>query len=1087
MNPRIATSLGIAALLGLMWRIAPPAEGAREASREESRKEASAHKQETAALSRQGPWLATCRFFGQDPPQTEADSARLCAPKDNPPSYTFVIATVPDPSRSRLAMFLDRAIESIQKGAQAAAWQFDSQWLPWTLTQDEAGGKMWVPADPGISEPGILIFRGKPSAKAAQFPHAVLLLFVAGETPTGGIDLAAFHKALQYREAFQEKAPFIVIGPTFSGSLPSLAKALGPVPPDRVLAVASGTVTRTDYIHIFQGLPFSKNFWSGALSSSETTRDVKVVAGRLNIGLNQVAILSEDETAFGGAATAQTEVPSIRFPREISSLRNAWQTASGQQKPLNNDPIPFSLRDLEGGADSVPVFGVGQTPVSQYAVLTELARRIRQKFRLVEISATNVFDALFIAGVLHEGAPDTRLLIPAPDLLFTRAAREQSLTGVLALSHYPLYPLQSKASDPGRKNIDVFPDGYSEGVYRATVQLLTRNGAAYVPVLDWLHESTAAGFQPVAAFPHAGNADDGTLTPDANSLTAYRDVPLPRQWWIFDVIAICAGIWLGYRVLTASRDPRTSYEVFRTPAGAGAACHRIFLIFALGWMMIILAVLNVPLGAPIIDTSSAKMFLPIVLGVSVLVLITALVRSAQRGRLAGWTALAGWVGFAAILASLVYLGTDWVDANLLAIRVVHVDSGASPAVPIALLVFALLSCSIFQMNRLSMARHRNPGRPRPGLRNFDIALARNLNLFGARVEGVTEHPAMGFPKVWPLAGVALLFVIVVAWVEPWRFLYTSDGRGISLIIFILAAIVLAAMGWTLHALRLVWKSLRRFLNELNWLPMEGAFRRLPHQFSGSAIWAGMPMSRSFVTFFGSTECLCEFVEAYSRLDRPDAQFLNDAKEHLVRLEESEQELRRWERSHVLHGHRQLVKNYRRCADFLLYRYLVPLWNSGKSDPDPGRGEHSAEDPDRVSPEEKAYRLAAKFVALRYAAWLRYVLRHIRNLLFFISIGYVCLSLALLSVSFQAPQVIRWFLTILFLAIGVVLLQIMIQMDRDAVLSRMADDTVGQLNKGFYIRAASYVSLPLLGVLSNQFPGFARFLFSWLQPTMDALK
>jgi hypothetical protein len=61
------------------------------------------------------------------------------------------------------------------------------------------------------------------------------------------------------------------------------------------------------------------------------------------------------------------------------------------------------------------------------------------------------------------------------------------------------------------------------------------------------------------------------------------------------------------------------------------------------------------------------------------------------------------------------------------------------------------------------------------------------------------------------------------------------------------------------------------------------------------------------------------------------------------------------------------------------------------------------------------------------------------------------------------------------------------MDRDAVLSRMANTTVGELNTDFYVKALSYVGLPLVGVLSNQFPAFSRIIFSWMQPTLNSLK
>jgi hypothetical protein len=61
-----------------------------------------------------------------------------------------------------------------------------------------------------------------------------------------------------------------------------------------------------------------------------------------------------------------------------------------------------------------------------------------------------------------------------------------------------------------------------------------------------------------------------------------------------------------------------------------------------------------------------------------------------------------------------------------------------------------------------------------------------------------------------------------------------------------------------------------------------------------------------------------------------------------------------------------------------------------------------------------------------------------------------------------------------------------QMDRDAILSRLSGTEPGKLDRDFYYRVVSYGALPLLALLASQFPSIGRFLFSWLQPGLNAL-
>src|ERR1035441_4565238 len=144
---------------------------------------------------------------------------------------TFVIATVPDPLHTHFSLLFDRFIEAIQQGAQDEGYEYDSSWLPWETEepalvmladQDEADDRKTKRED----QPGILLFRNAkdtPSSPNEPYKKA-LIVFIVGEEPTRGIHRMQFENAVAWIEALQrhDGPPVAILGPTFSGSLPSL-------------------------------------------------------------------------------------------------------------------------------------------------------------------------------------------------------------------------------------------------------------------------------------------------------------------------------------------------------------------------------------------------------------------------------------------------------------------------------------------------------------------------------------------------------------------------------------------------------------------------------------------------------------------------------------------------------------------------------------------------------------------------------------------------------------------------------------------------------------------------------------------------
>jgi len=122
-------------------------------------------------------------------------------------------------------------------------------------------------------------------------------------------------------------------------------------------------------------------------------------------------------------------------------------------------------------------------------------------------------------------------------------------------------------------------------------------------------------------------------------------------------------------------------------------------------------------------------------------------------------------------------------------------------------------------------------------------------------------------------------------------------------------------------------------------------------------------------------------------------------------------------------------------------------------------------------------IVKQFLALRVAAYLRYVFAHMRNSLIG---GLVTGLLAVVGVTayvFEPKHFVSlagW----VALAIAVALtLWIFLQMDRNPTLSRIGGTTPGQVtfDRVFLTKLLTYAGIPILGLIATQFPQVGRML------------
>jgi hypothetical protein len=442
-------------------------------------------------------------------------------PTERVSQLKFVIALLPDPVHTHLPVLFDQFAAAVQEGAQDEKYDFDESWLPWededshyALLADEktANHEKEMKED----QPGVILFRRALDCSSEPGQHGGdcrsagssegLVVFIVGEDATHGIHREQFRNAMRWTAAIEPKTKnrptaVAILGPTFSGSLPSLALVfsdpeiagkldLPNTQNNHHLAIYSGSVSDDSSAENFRN-----RFKSRVIFHSFVRSDTEILKGFCNfIGNEQpgfdprkVALISEDETAYGRSATDGQECPDaglkLYYPRDISTLRSAYQTKSLFDGTVNQQPaetqrtnLPTDLADPAGKVhDSIRTYGGNQTPLTQEAFLLGIATALREfHSRFIILRSSNTLDQLFLTNFLRRAYPDGRILILGSDLMFVRERGSTGLSGAMTLSTYPLFPLARDWTEYGALPASdrVFGTDTAEGTYIALRLLL---------------------------------------------------------------------------------------------------------------------------------------------------------------------------------------------------------------------------------------------------------------------------------------------------------------------------------------------------------------------------------------------------------------------------------------------------------------------------------------------------------------------------------------------------------------------------------------------------------------------------------------
>ena len=132
--------------------------------------------------------------------------------------------------------------------------------------------------------------------------------------------------------------------------------------------------------------------------------------------------------------------------------------------------------------------------------------------------------------------------------------------------------------------------------------------------------------------------------------------------------------------------------------------------------------------------------------------------------------------------------------------------------------------------------------------------------------------------------------------------------------------------------------------------------------------------------------------------------------------------------------------------------------------------------------------AEEYTATRMVEYVEWVMRHLRILALFMLLSLLLTTLLVSSYPYQPQSLLRLILLLVLVGSVGAFIAVLVQMNRNEVLSRIARTEPGQItwNATFILNLLTFGVVPLLTLLSSEFPGLRNALFAWVQPLVDAV-
>jgi hypothetical protein len=943
-----------------------------------------------------------------------------------------------------------------------------------------------------------------------------------------------------------------VLGPTFSSSTVSLIIALQNLAPtlllDSRVTFVSGSATSPLNKHLIEtAIPGSCSVVGQHRVACPTFRatvlpdDVAISSlldhiKRVNPNAaRRTAMLVESNTAYGAYLRSallqdghkfQKPLPEVLpFPIHISRLRaepTADRTGAPQAAPVPQRFHPLSLEELVTPVDQLPSPSFKTTSSYVELVLAGILDTIkRENIAAVGLWASDTRDKLFLAQQLATSCPNVTLFTSESDLLYTHPDYGAYMTGMAVASTYPLYNSNQLWSPPfwGFAERRQFPTSASQGIYNAALALIdyeSDGSPRYVesrPLLEYAPPggSCAKGCSPPVwlSAPSGGtiwpiktvdSSDENFYLfrprfPDA-LLDASTQTTFPSTGSLIVFILLSVGIAfhavVPSRLATQSLPNRLTQWVERCRKrdpvrfrGYSFVCI-LTLLLPFGFLA---ATLSIWLGS---GSSGFPMWAMVgggglIAALSVWSLVRigvpawfgAKVRELPRLLRDGLNGMRVWIKAdraAALASAFVFVLFGWGTWNLIRYfwilnpsdrtnnilfveRAANLGSGSSPAVPVLLLSVGLYLWGLVELWRLSL--------PRASVVRTQSTLVSLIERCTAGGVGDLKCTFSSFDapilkaSYWTMLLVGTLSGLVMVFgFDPFlHSLITVEGpvfnRFVTSFVLLLEFLIALALVKFVYQ----WTVLRNVLHRLAWHPMVEAYSRVPDRLLPRHVFPRQP---SLVELQIPVEHWGTLLGASAGPSGSDdssgtelfQQFRDDLKQRSV-----------WSES----GTWTSIINH---AGSLTTKLEQAGWRADASD----------------ASGERRLQLQEEFVAMPIVFAIRDMFARLSHDFLFTMGAILLVVCTQLLYSLQSKQFLMGIIWIDILVGVAMAITVLVQVERNAIIGRLASRTPGQISwdRDFVAKLLVYGAIPLIGLFATQFPEVGGALFRWLEPVQKAL-
>jgi hypothetical protein len=1076
--------------------------------------------------------------------------------------FNVLYVLVPDPVHTNLALMFDRYVDAVQDALQDNQLRFADFWLPWNVKpEQEPSGFDEREQDKAFrvgreSLPGILIFRGiktlpplvvfligespTQGVDVQQWDHAHELAKQLNPSTTVSIVGPSFSGSLPKLGALIRQDPKLtarIASGAVSNSHPSTLLAL--LPGSEFVSFDAADADYRQKVVTY------------------LTRDKMVVPEKIveltesETVFGEINPPKETEPPKTEAKTEQkTEqnLMHLQYPRGIAGVREAYEQNSifgylGQQGKTNTR-LPLRFGDSGEAMDSVPDFAVGLTPVSKESSLGQIARLLNDRaIQVVLLSGTDVMDTMFLLSYLQRNAPNVTVILEGDDALITHAADDLKLHSVFTISPYPLIPeltVQDGTQTDGKfPPIRLYSDPGSQGIYNATMYLVckeqmgnseacksVRCSPPSVVLRDYSTPSTTiskpplwlsvvgnGGFWPVATLE---TSDDKQHLPSLPSpapaiIASQQKHPatvvallvltcccLPFVWFVWFATRLS-----GWGVTYAVTDDDT--RAYRLLLQAG---------IAIGFLAITMLFLAPASGGWEFTGSHRTTWVIILQMMLTSALLLRLVQFAQA-QLDAWDPVTWrdtWIAFAA--AGLVlgmawhlvvpYLwpalsdGSSYRIEQLFRYRAIHLLSGASPVLPLLLMLAAMIYRMRDTLLRLNFSGKEQPKLPLiadmtngvtpppmglPPSNERVVAVNRWLRLWGFNLVGPKDA------AVWKSRVAMLLlcagFVVLCVHADHDLGFHTLTGLRFDAIVRWMLWIVLIVMFYDLTIAMLAWRALKRWcLQPLERSPLRRSFNYVRGFSWQKMIWSN-PSAR-----VDDYRVLARDLEAgYSVSNVTQKTDLDSALQSMMSVAANRANDSRIGAMQNAQAYYLQLAILQSQLAHLCGNVIASLANTWKE----ARAQTITLD-DEAWNEEKLERRAhctaaskEEFCALVYVQYFQQAILQIRRRVLSSVVLYLCIVGAVAGYPVLNRQLQMFALAVVLALLCGPIVLVYAEMHRDPILSRTTETQPGALGVDFFIHIFGTLALPVLGLVATQFPEVTNFVVSWIEPQVSAFK